>query len=61
MLLYASVGGTLRVNNEDEVRALIKNMCQNEYHSNDRVVKQKVVLVVNSDATPLAQMEVLSK
>lgn len=39
---------------------MIENLCLNDYHSSDRAVKQKGVLVVDSHTTLLSQMEVLS-
>lgn len=61
MFLDVSSWGTLRVKIDDKLKVLIKNMCHNEYHSTDRAMKQKSILVVDLNTTFLAQMEVLSK
>lgn len=49
MLLDALVGGTLRVKNEDGVKALIENMFHNEYHSSNKAIKQKNILAIDSN------------
>lgn len=61
MLFDASIGGTSRENTNEEVKILIENMCQNEYHSSERVAKEKRVLVVDTQAALLAQLEALTK
>lgn len=45
MFLDASVRGSLRCKNEDEVKELIIKMCQNEYHSTNRIVKPKGIFL----------------
>lgn len=61
MLFNTSVGGTLRAKTDEELKTLIENMCQNEYHSSEQAVEQKGILAVDSNTTFLAHMEVLSK
>lgn len=33
MLLDGSIRGTIKINNEDEVKELIEKICQNDYRS----------------------------
>ncbi|MCI63376.1 hypothetical protein A2U01_0084633, partial [Trifolium medium] len=62
MLIDASAGGTIRNKNEDEVRALVENMCMNEYRSkSERDPKKRGVLKVDTNTTLLAQIEILNK
>lgn len=44
MFLDTSVGVTLRAETNEELKAWIENMCQNEYHSSEWSVKQKVFM-----------------
>lgn len=46
IFLDASVGDTLRLKTDEELKTLIENMCQNEYHSSERVIKQKGIMHV---------------
>lgn len=41
MFLDASAGGTVRLKSDEELKTLIENMCQNEYRSSKRAMKQK--------------------
>lgn len=59
MFCDASSGGTLKANIKDEVKTVIENMCQNEYRSSDRAVRQKCILTIDSSTTLLVQIEVL--
>lgn len=43
ILIDASDEGTLREKTDVEVTTLIENMCQNEYRSTERVVKENVI------------------
>lgn len=61
MFLDALAGGTLSTKNKDGVKTLTKNMCQNEYRSSDRAVKQNGVLKIDSNKALLTQIEVFSK
>ena len=54
MLLGPSTIGTLRAKTYDEVKTLVENMFQNEYHSSDRAVKQKGILAIDLNTTLLA-------
>lgn len=61
MFIDASIGVSLKEKGDDEVKTLITNICQNEYHSSERVVKGKGVLEVDIQTVLLAQMEDLTK
>lgn len=49
ILLDASARGMLINKTKDKVKTLIENMCQNEYRSNDRIMKPKGMLAVDSN------------
>ncbi|XP_050915571.1 uncharacterized protein LOC127130642 [Lathyrus oleraceus] len=62
IILDASVGGTIKTNIEDEVKELIKKICQNEYLSqSEKGVKPKGVLDLDANIAMLAQLEVIAK
>lgn len=57
MLRNASTRGKLRVKTYKESKTLIENMCQNEYRSSERVVKQKGFRAVDQNTTLAAQIQ----
>lgn len=57
----ASARGTLRENTDEELKMLIENMCQNDYRSSERAMKQKGLHEVDLNTSLLAQIEALSK
>lgn len=48
MFLYAPVGCTLRDKTNEEVKTLIENMCQDEYHSSNQGMKAKSFIAVDT-------------
>lgn len=44
MILDASFGGILRAKTDEELKMLIDNMCQNEYHSVNEQLNKKVFI-----------------
>lgn len=53
-LIDATTGGTIRNKNEDEVKKLVDNMCQTEYHTNDKAPTKKGMIELDTPTTLLA-------
>lgn len=50
VLLDGSVGGTIKINNEDKVKELIGKICQNDYRSqSERWVKLNGVIELDAN------------
>lgn len=61
MLLDASVRGTIKRNNEDEVKEQIDKRFQNEYRSQiERGAKPKGVIELDANHVVLAQLVVIA-
>lgn len=61
MLLDASIGRTLRLKTNEELKTLIENMCHNEYHLSEQTMKQKHIHSVDSTTILAARIEALAK